>query len=439
MKIIEAYPYVDPTRSFRELHESEITFYMHLSNKTGHNDGGKKLLGEQKTCGSACQGCYFKNLPAYEIPVDTAKRIAGDLRYLGYDVGIVTADGFSDTSLYGVAEAGSAFRLEDIAKNNGGAWTSGYLLSKDGWRERLNTGWEIGYRAITISLYGAVLPFPIPGVPRPETVRAAIANIRTWNQENPDKKYRIVATARIFPHTKDLNSLRKITDWCLLNGVNFVRWNAHANFLDIQDQIDLEITASDIRKFYGNLAQLHEEYVDQPITFGISEDIGPLGIEQILPYLPREWDAFVPGSNYWCRAGYRLFSINMVEGQIVVTGCVDRWAPVLGYVRYAHGQYRIDWKYEEIENLRTSIINGSVYGCHGGVGFDNGRDRGFSVDHDTQKGIYGIGFDLYTLKMTDLQNKNSLKNKENEKKEKGMQKVHDRTTSMESTTDGGFH
>jgi hypothetical protein len=79
----------------------------------------------------------------------------------------------------------------------------------------------------------------------------------------------------------------------------------------------------------------------------------------------------------------------MVDGEIAVTGCVDRWAPVLGYVRLKHGQYSIDWKYDEIEQLRLSILEGKIYGCHGGVGFSTGRDRGFSVDLDSQKLIYG--------------------------------------------------
>ncbi len=390
-KIIEAYPYVDPSRPFRELHESEITFYLHLSNKTGHADG-KELLQGKKTCGSACKGCYFQNLPMYEIPLETAKRITSDLRYQGYDVGVITADAFSDTALYEVGEAGSAFRLKDFAENNGNAWTSGYLLSQPGWEKRLIDAWNIGYGAITISLYATVLEFPITGIPKTETILTAVKNIKSWNEMNPDKRFKIIATARIFPHTKDLDSLRKLAEWCIEQEIDGLRWNAHANFQNIPEQILLELTASDIYCFYGNLAKLHEEYQDKPILFGISEDIGPHGIEQILPYLPAEWDSFVPGSNYWCRAGYRLFAINMIEGEIVITGCVDRWAPILGHLRYAHGQYRIDWEYEKIENLKTAIVEKKVYGCHGGVGFNHGRDRGFSVDVRSQKNIYQTEF-----------------------------------------------
>ena len=387
-KVIEAYPYLDPSRPFNELSENEITFYMHLSNKTGHNDGGKNLLENKKTCGAACQGCYFKNLPPYEIPIDTAKKITKSLRLQGYDIGIVTADGFSDISLYQIKEAGSAFRLKDIAERNGNAWTSGYLLSKEGWRERLKTGSGIGYGAITISLYGTVLDFPIPGVPKPNTVKTAISNIQKWNKENPNKIFKIVTTARIFPNTYDIGSLRKLADWCLENKIDFLRWNAHANFLNLPDQIPLELTAKNIYDFYGNLAKLHNEYINEKLAFGISEDIGPYGIEQILQYLPSEWDKFTPSSNYWCRAGYRLFSINMINGEIVITGCVDRWAPVLGYIRHENGDYFIEWKYDEIERLRLSIIEDRVYGCHGGVGF-NGQNRGFSVDQDSQNKIYG--------------------------------------------------
>ena len=388
-KIIEAYPYVNPNRPFSELNENEITFYMHLSNKTGHNDGGKELLNNTKTCGSACQGCYFKNLSPYEIPIETAKQIESNLRDQGYDVGIVTADGFSDASLYQVGEAGSAFRVKDFAVNNGNAWTSGYLLTQEGWNRRLSDGWDIGYRAITISLYGLILDFPIKGVPKPETVYQALINIQSWNCLHPDKKFKLIVTARIFPHTKSLESLRLLASWCYDFGIDGLRWNAHANFQNIPEHSLLELNKEDIYDFYGNLAILHEEYINKPILFGISEDIGPYGIEQILKYLPDEWSEFKPQSNYWCRAGYRLFSINMVEGEIVVTGCVDRWAPILGHVRLKHGQYSIEWKYDEIEKLRLSVINGSVYGCHGGVGFDNGRERGFSVDRGVQKQIYG--------------------------------------------------
>lgn len=135
MKLIQAFPYVNPNIPFDQLTPDKIVFYMHLSNKTGHSDNVNELLNGQKTCGSACVGCYFKNLPPYEIPIIDAQTIASDLRKKGYDVGIVTADSFSNTSLYDVAQAGSAFRLEKVSCCNANAWTSGFLISQEGWEK----------------------------------------------------------------------------------------------------------------------------------------------------------------------------------------------------------------------------------------------------------------------------------------------------------------
>ncbi len=401
-KLIEAYPFVNPLIPFKDLKPEQITFYMHLSNKTGHNDGGNDLLDSKKTCGSACHGCYFKNLAPYEIPAETAKEIARDLRQQGYDLGIVTADGFSDASLYSIGEAGSAFRLSKISTKNGNAWTSGFLLSKDGWEERLHRGWDIGYGAITISLYGSVHKFPIKGVPQPKTVQQAIRNVRVWNTKNPEKVFTIATTQRIFPNTLKYEALRKTADWCIENGVNVLRWNAQANFLNIEEHINLELCAKDIYEFYGNLSLLQKNYETSPIRFGISEDIGAHGIEQIMPWLSEEWREFEVGSNYWCRAGYRLFSINRIHEEIVVTGCVDKWAPVMGIIKKFPDNWKILWDYDSIERLRTAILKKEVYGCHGGVGYNHGRDRGFSVDIKSQEGIYGKQPDENEEKITSI-------------------------------------
>lgn len=402
-KYILVYPYSDPTVPFENLTPEQITFYFHITNKTGHPATAHLMGGKgNKTCGAACSGCYFQTLPAYEIDPKLAKTVAKDFREQGYDIGLITADSFSDSALNEVGEAGSAFRY-DIAKQNGNAWTNGNVLSQKDTFERLDKGWQLGYGIITLSLYNVVLKHPMNGVPRNERILAAIDNIKKWNAERfPNGGgYDIITTQIISKESCDLESMKKVADWCLANGIRICRFNAFANFTDDDKMKKYELSADDIRKFWTELAKLHEEYRDTEIQFGVSEDMSATGIETCVPFFnPKDnWGKFDAEKPYWCRAGYRLFSINGVQDDVsgkvkfVITGCVDNWdkAPMGEVVLDEEtGKYRPEFNVPKIETLRTAVVNKVISTCWGGVGNPNGHEetRGHVPDLDAEKILF---------------------------------------------------
>lgn len=394
MQKLILYPLIDPTVPFSQLQPKDITFYFHVSNKTGRKESTQ--LSGGKTCGAACKHCYFQTLPAYEISVQEGIAITNDLRKAGYDVGIVTADSFSNLSLYDIGMAGSAFRYDAIVpQNNGGAWTSGIPLTATDWQARLNDGWKLGYGSITLSLYGTVIPYPISGTPQAKTIRQAIANIQTWNEGNIcDGKYSIVTNTMVHRENCSKEQLRKVVLWCLKNKIDVCRFNCFANFLNDPTSSQLEMHAVDIYRFYGVLRELLDEFRDTPLSFAVSEDMSPHGIEQVVDYFPDSWKNYVPGSHYWCRAGYRLFAINKRENEIIVNSCVDNWnGPTAGCIIKNSIGYTINWNTELIEELRSAIIKGKLFGCWGGVGkINSGTDnRGLDVDFSTQQRIFAAG------------------------------------------------
>jgi hypothetical protein len=106
------------------------------------------------------------------------------------------------------------------------------------------------------------------------------------------------------------------------------------------------------------------------------------GIEACIPYFnPNDgWDKFDPENPYWCRAGYRLFSINQVAGatadqvRLVITGCVDNWskAPLGEVVKDPEtGKYAPKFNVPDIERLRAAVVNKTIATCWGGVGNPN--------------------------------------------------------------------
>jgi hypothetical protein len=148
------------------------------------------------------------------------------------------------------------------------------------------------------------------------------------------------------------------------------------------------MSREDIIRFYGFLAILHQEFLDSPINLGISEDWGDAGIEQIYPYLPPVWQSRTSG---WCSAGYRLFAMIEVEGQIVVVGCVDKWEPIMGRVfEIKPGYYIIQWHDELIETLREQVLKNKVYACWGGVGYGRETSAGFGTSRQAEQQIFQI-------------------------------------------------
>lgn len=403
-KYILVYPYTDPTTPFSDLSPEQITLYFHVTNKTGKPSTSSLLGGpKEPTCAANCSGCYFQTLPPYEVDTELAKQVARDFREQGYDMGLVTADSFSDIALDRLGQAGSAFRY-DISEQNGNAWTSGNLLSGPTANNRLSKGWQIGYGIITISLYNTVLDHPMEGTPKKEPILRAIKNIKAWNTETfPEGGgYDIITTQLISKKSCNLASMRKVADWCLENNIRVCRFNAFANFINQDGVQEYELTTDDVKTFWKHLSKLQEEYLDTPLQFGVSEDMSAEGIEECISFFdPKDgWELFDSENPYWCRAGYRLFSINGVKNTVndeidlVITGCVDNWSKApIGKVIYDTDQERYipDFDVLQIESLRSAIRDKTISTCWGGVGNPNGKEetRGFLPSTQREQELFG--------------------------------------------------
>lgn len=378
-KYIIAYPYPDPERPFIELKPEEITLYLHASNKTGKRNGSELLSGKP-TCAADCSGCYFQTLDPYEIPAKTAGKIRQDLAKIGYDIGLIFADSFSDAAL-AQEEAGSAFRYDPLGGNNTLAWTSGNLLAGNRSAiRRLSKGWELGYGIITISLYNMVTPHPMSGTPSNRAIQKAINNIQNWNRKNFSEGggYQLATTQLINRQNCNLETMRKVADWCLENRISVCRFNSFANFMDQEAMTPYEMRESDTRAFWTYLAALQEEFINTPLQFAVSEDISAIGIEACIPdFNPNDgWDQFDPAKPYWCRAGYRLFSINGDGDRLPIKACVDNWSKLeVGEVQLdENGNYKPRFNIELIESLRNAVLSGSISSCWGGVGDPRGTN-----------------------------------------------------------------
>lgn len=368
-KKIRCFPPVDLRVPFGQLRPSDITIYFHASNEVG-----------KKTCQAHCEHCYFDNVPPYAVPLDEAMALARSLSRQGYDISYVLADSFADEALAADA-GGSAFRVAD---NGFAAWTAGRILTQPGWEQRLQRGWDLGYRAITITAHDvANTPIVFRGVTPGRIVQEAVRNIRAWC-ELTGQYIQIILTFTFHKRNLSRENLQRMAQFCLEAGVGVCRFNALANFRRDQRLQAYELEQTDIVRFYGYLAELCERYQSTPLYFGLSEDIGDAGIEQVLPWLSEEWQQ--SGRTQWCRAGYRLFALIKLNDELRLVGCVDRWDPPLGQVVQVGDDYRVEWDVPRIEALRQAVLNQQVYACWGGVGCD-GDARGFTVDRQAQSGI----------------------------------------------------
>lgn len=368
-KLIRCFPPVDLTVPFGQLRPSDITVYFHASNQIG-----------KKTCQARCEHCYFENEEPYEVPREEALAIVRSLQRQGYDISYLLADSFADDALASDS-GGSAFRVED---NGFAAWTAGRILIQPGWEQRLERGWQLGYRAITITAHDAAeTPIVFRGVTPGTVVRQAVENIRRW-REQTGHYLQIILTFTFHKVNLKQNYLQRMAQFCHDHGVDVCRFNALANFRRDLRLVAYELEQSDIVRFFGYLVQLCQQYESVPLHFGLSEDIGDAGIEQVLSWLSEEWQQ--PGRTQWCRAGYRLFALVKRDNELRLVGCVDRWDPPLGRVIQVDDDYRVEWDLPKIEALRTVVLGQQVYACWGGVGCD-GDSRGFAVDRLTQSSI----------------------------------------------------
>lgn len=363
----------DFNRTFREVLDtdrSSIDFYFYYSRETGG-----------RTCKASCEHCFLMLDGAKEesISVTQAHEIIVDLQAEGYtSVGLTPSDSFSD-ELLASGDAGSAYRISGLGNT---AWTSGAPLALEGWRERLNRGWEIGFRAIIMNghdVAGTTVPFG--GVTRKALLDRALANIRSWNTHRREGEFQFGLTFTIGAHNCDYVSLRTMANYALEIGCSFLRYNCFANFLARPEHAQYEQSADQIREMYVSIARVHTELIDQPISISVSEDFGPHGIEVIEPFMPPEYRGREVGN---CRAGWRLFGITPVNGRLAVVGCVDRMAPYFGEVVRREGRWTIDWNFEHLEEFRQARLRGQLYGCFGGVGRNRPADAGFNSSEGNQ-------------------------------------------------------
>lgn len=387
-KLILAYPPVDFSVPFADLPRHLVDIYFHYTNQVG-----------RETCQASCAHCYFKTRPVFHIAPERALRITEALRRQGYNIGLAPADSFSDEALAvsDAETAGSAFRLASLGKS---AWTAGGQLTGRDWRRRLDRAWALGYRSVIISAHEAAgTSVPIAGVTKKLIIDRAVQNLRRWNDDNAPQRFAISATFTIRKDNCTYENMLRMALWGVQNGIDVVRFNCFANFLKLPEHGQFEMSRNDIVTFFGLLRRLHEEFIDSALRFGISEDWGDAGIEQILPYLGPEWQGARTG---WCRAGYRLFAMIEVDNRIVLTGCVDKWEPILGEVVEDGDEISIRWDHERIERLRLTLLRREAYACYGGVGHGREEEAGFGTSPEAQAAIFGSPFTRLTIRGRDL-------------------------------------
>ena len=371
MKYIVAYPPVDFSRPFSEVRPEEIDIYFHYDSRIGG-----------PTCKAACSHCYFRNQPAFHIPAERALAITHSLREQGYNIGMAPADSFNDEAL-DAGDAGSAYRLKTV---NALAWTSGMPLMLPGWEKRLARAYEIGFRSIVMNAHEAAgTSVPLAGVTKGVVIQRALANIRSWNGRSSDRSFSRAVTFTIRRDNCELDLMRQMVAWGVGEGLELVRFNAFSNFQNLPEHKVYELTRNDIVRFYACLAELQREFLETPTALGISEDWGDAGIEQIYPFLTPEWQSRSIG---WCRTGYRLFALLEVKGELVLTGCVDKWDPPVGKVLEYGGEFKIAWDYDRIETIRQAVLKNEVYACWGGVGCQRPPEAGFEIDPKTEAKIF---------------------------------------------------
>lgn len=355
----------DYDRPFGELPRGELDFYFYYNRRTGG-----------KQCGADCAHCFLKvpGAEAEAVSAELAVEVTRDLEAQGYRIGLTPADSFAKDVL-ATGNGGSAYRIDGLGNT---AWTSGVPIALPDWRQKLERAREVGYTAIVMNAHAAAgISVPIAGVTKAPVIFNAIENIKAWNRERPGEAFDIGVTFTVRRDNLELDSLRTFVRFGIEHGVGVVRFNCFANFLADPRYSAYELSREDVATFYGNLAQLHLEFLGEPIQLSVSEDFGNAGIEAIEPHMPVEHRGQRVGV---CRAGWRLFAITPINGVLRIVGCVDRMAPYLGHVERIEGRWTIVWYPERVEELRRAQVDGDLYGCFGGVGRNRGESAGFNTD-----------------------------------------------------------
>ena len=335
-----------------------VDIYFYQSTQTG-----------PKTCRRACEMCFFRRLPQATVPLNLATEVTHDLQRRGYRVGLCPADSLVPEVLKSGA-SGSAYRISGLGLT---AWTAAAYLAGQSWESTLEAAWAAGFRVLVINGQGAAgVPVPFRGVSTPEQIQVAVDRIRAWNLQQPEQQFKTGITFSI-RSDHDYESLRRMGKWATKNDVAVVRFNCFANFRGLPEHDRWLLERSGVERFYGWLARLHEEMIGSSVQLSVSEDFGNAGIEQIEPLMPAEYRGKFVGR---CRSGWRLFALIQLNGELVVTGCVDRLLPIMGRVVKRADGWDIDWDFTVLGCLAKIQLQQRFYGCWGGLGW--GRNGGFN-------------------------------------------------------------
>lgn len=345
----------DFDKDFRDIPKEEIKIYIFPTNEVGVDRYG------HKTCCQSCAYCFLTQIPPFHIPFKKACDLGKQLKKTGYKVALLPPDSFGDEIIDLAATPGYVYG----ALLNVG-WTSGTPLTLDDWKERLDIGfYKLGYRTIVMNGHNIGNPHePSRGIISPDRLNQAIRNIHFWNDHGKKKdRYEIGLTFTIRNDNYNKNNLRSKFNFCLKNNVKNIRFNPFIPPNDKQRSklfSKYQLGYHQIKKFYSNLKEVFIEYRRTHLEVSIDTAFGDAGIEKIISLVkPTSRDL---GKNLGvCNGGWKLFGLIELEGELVLTGCVETWEPVVAKVT-RNG--KINWNYKKICDIQNQRPN--LYGCWGG-------------------------------------------------------------------------
>lgn len=325
-----------------------------------------------ETCRSNCSHCIFRSIPEYKIDIETAIEVVTSLKEQGYIcTGLTPPDSFApDLLAFGKRGSGTAYNITNLGFC---AWTSGAeIAGHENPDHLLDTIYDtIGYREIIMNGQEvAGTPTPFTETTPSRVVKQAVDRIRQWNQSPraKAKHLKILLTFTITKLNNQLKDMRRMLQFCRDNGIGAIRFNRFSNFANIDNLSKYEISREEITVFYENLATLHQEIpLDSDIKLSVSQDFGEQGITAIEPFMEK---AYQNKKVNMCRLGRKLFSLVIVDGELTIACCTNRYLPKVGKVRKKpdSGMWEIQWDEALLKRIfytRGIEIDGNygLYGC----------------------------------------------------------------------------
>ncbi len=372
-------PFSEP---FKNIKPSDIHIYLDLDTYIGRN-----------TCGQACHHCWFVNYKKVfkkRFEPSEGIKIYRALTAEGFKVFPRYTDSFAYDGelmkLYSTANARTYFaddKQETKTMSKGEAWTSGRPLLNSNYKELLDIAREHNYGTITITYHGILDEnldiidannYPIKGVLLASDFEKVLNNIQEYNRLNQSKDFegfRVGAGVTIGTHNNSLEMLKRYSHYFNKIGISVLRLN---KFFDHGNRHPhLVLSENKVKQLYKDIKWIHTN-LDLKFQFGVSEDVGTMGIEALE----------LPSHVGWCRAGRQLFAIIPTQKESVfesdenfhyeivgdLVGCVNIFEPVVGtLIRQTNitsnsVSYKIDFYYDEIEKLTKKRLDGTYKnGC----------------------------------------------------------------------------